>query len=201
MNFYILQRDRSFTTVTTKLPPVLEIHYWKRLGRKHLAPTRNVPEALRTGSVTAPMSSNVPITFPSRFSRFRRSGLEPRRSVAAGACGAADPEHGRSCEGTRRPSAALRGARVSPAPLPAAPRCPRAPCSRSPRALRRLGGPARAPELQLVQALQQAAGAVGHGRGAAEAALVGLSADPRLSHRRPAGGPRSLPSPRSTRLL
>lgn len=49
----------------------------------------------------------------------------------------------------------------------------------------RIRPPPRTPELQLVQALQQAAGAVGHGRGAAEAALVGLGADPRLSHLRP----------------
>lgn len=37
-------------------------------------------------------------------------------------------------------------------------------------------------QLQLVQALQQAAGAFGHGRRAAEAALVGLGADLHLGH-------------------
>lgn len=61
------------------------------------------------------------------------------------------------------------------------------------------------PELQLVQALQQAAGAVGHGRGAAEAALVGLGADLRLGHELrgsaasagSSGAGRTSPSPRA----
>ena len=48
--------------------------------------------------------------------------------------------------------------------------------------------PRRSPELQLVQALQQAAGAVGHGGGAAEAPLVGFRVDLRLSHLNLRGG-------------
>lgn len=46
----------------------------------------------------------------------------------------------------------------------------------------------RSPELQLVQALQQAAGAVGHGGGAAEAPFVGFRVDLRLSHLSLLGG-------------
>lgn len=92
----------------------------------------------------------------------------------------------------------MGGRRADPAP-----RCP--PLRPRPPVLARSSVPARppprAPELQLVQALEQAAGAIGHGRGAAEAALVGLGADPRLSHLRRAGGPRSPPSPRANRLL
>lgn len=67
--------------------------------------------------------------------------------------------------------------------------------------------PARpsSPELQLVQALQQAAGAIGHGRGATETTLVGLGADLRLGHELrgsaasagSSGAGRTSPSPRA----
>lgn len=67
--------------------------------------------------------------------------------------------------------------------------------------------PARppSPELQLVQALQQATGAVCHGRGATEATLVGLGADLRLGHELrgsgasagSSGAGRTSPSPRA----
>lgn len=88
---------------------------------------------------------------------------------------------------------------------------PRSPGEGSPPEARAPGSPpARprrppSPELQLVQALQQAAGAVGHGRGAAEAALVGLGADLRLGHELrgsaasagSSGAGRTSPSPRA----
>lgn len=67
-----------------------------------------------------------------------------------------------------------------PAPGPCRTGPPRTASARRP--------PRRSPELQLVQALQQAAGAVGHGGGAAEAPLVGFRVDLRLSHLNLRGG-------------
>lgn len=71
---------------------------------------------------------------------------------------------------------------------------PRAACAReSPtrptgHGTRRAPPAGRSPELQLVETLQQAAGAVGHGGGAAEAPLVGFGADLSLSHPSLRGG-------------
>lgn len=84
---------------------------------------------------------------------------------------------------------------------------PRSPGKGSPPGARPARSPARpsSPELQLVQALQQAAGAIGHGRGATEATLVGLGADLRLGHELrgsaasagSSGAGRTSPSPRA----